>query len=512
MNNNSLSIVVFLILISATLVITWWASQKVKTDKDYYAAGRQIKGWQNGLAIAGEFMAAAAFLGISGLIAFYGIDAQIYSICWFASFFIVLVVVAEVIRNSGKYTFADIVSYRLDGKKIRPLISITVLIISLTYLIPQMVAAGALSKLLFGISETTGILIVGALMIFYISFGGMLAATWIQSFKAILLLVCGWILALLTLSHFNFNINDLFTAVANTKDLGQAHLQPGGWLKNPIERYSLGFSLLFGTAAMPHVIMRFYTVPTKKAAQSSALWTLTFMGIFHVLTFIFGMGAAVLVGKSIIKDMDPGGNLATPLLARMVAGGQGTLSGELFMALIVSVAFITIIAAVSGLCIAASSAFSYDFWFNVVKKGKQTPEEQVKTARYSAIGIGLAAIICALALKNANVAYLSGLAFAIAATINLPAILFSLYWRKFTTQGAIVGIVGGAIIAVLSVLLGPQVLGAQKAIFPYSNPGIVTIPLGFLLTYVGSILTQDENSEKKFVELSVRSQTGLGSE
>lgn len=508
---HSLAILVFVLLISVTLLVTWWTSKKVKNDKDYYAAGRQIKGWQNGLAIAGEFMAAAAFLGISGLIAFYGIDAQIYSIAWFASFFVVLIVVAEAIRNTGKYTFADIVAYRLDGSKIRPLISITTLIVSLTYLIPQMVAAGALSKLLFGISAFWGIIIVGALMVFYITFGGMLTATWIQMIKAALLLVGGYVLAILTLSHFNFSINEMFKAVAGAKDLGQSWLEPGGWLKNPLERYSLGFSLLFGTAAMPHVIMRFYTVPTKKQAQSSALWAMTFMAMFHILTFIFGFGAAVLVGRQVIKSMDPAGNLATPLLAQAVAGGAGTLSGELFMAFIVSVAFITIIAAVSGLCIAASSAFSYDFWFKIVKKGNQTPEEQLKTARWSAMGIGCLAIVLALALSKANVAYLSGLAFGIAATVNLPTLLYSLYWKKLTTKGAIIGIVGGTIIAIASVLTGPQVLG-KNAIFPLQNPGLITIPIGFLLTYVASILTQDEHTGEKYIELSVRSQTGLGSE
>lgn len=502
MNTQVLSILVFCSLIAVTLIVTWYAGKGLKTDKDYYAAGRSIKGWQNGLAISGEFMTAAGLLGIAGLIAFYGIDAQIYSICWTATFFFVLILVAEKVRNTGKYTFADIVSYRLKNPKIRPLVSLTVLIVTLAYLIPQMVAAGALSRLLFGISGTVGIIIVGVLMIFYITVGGMKAATWIQSIKAVLMMSAGWVIALGVLSRFNFNVSDFFGAVENTKELAQ-HLNPGGWLINPIERYSLGFSLLFGTVAMPHVIMRFYTVPTKLEAQKSAFWTMIFMGIFHVTTFVLGLGAALLVGLSVIKEADAGGNLATPLLARLVGG-------DLFMSYVVAVAFITIIAAVSGLCLAASSAFSYDFWFNVVKKGNQTPAEQVKTARLSAIGIGLVAIVCSLALQKENVAYLTGLAFAIAATINLPALLFSLYWKKLTSKGVIIGIIGGTIVAILAVFLGPQVMG-PKAIFPLSNPGIVTVPIGFLLTYFGSILTKDEKAEKLYEEISVRSHTGLGS-
>lgn len=509
---KNLPIYVFLFFVSITLLVTYLASKRVKNDKDFYAAGRNIKGWQNGLAIAGEFMAAAAFLGISGLIAMFGIDAQIYSICWFASFFVVLVVVAEVVRNSGKYTFADIVAYRLKSDKIRPVIALTVLIVSLTYLVPQMVAAGALSRMLFGFSEEWGILVVGALMVIYIAFGGMMAATWIQSIKAVLLLTAGLLLAILTLSHFNYSVNELFTAVANTPKLGVKWLEPGGWLTNPWERYSLGLGLLFGTAAMPHVIMRFYTVPTRKQAQSSAMWTMTFMGIFHVLTFIFGLGAAVLVGRDVIIAASKSGNLATPLLAQFLGGGAGTWGGELLMAFVTSVAFLTIIAAVSGLCIAASSAFSYDFWFSVVKKGKQTHEEQLKTARYAALGIGLFAILLSLGLKTANVAYLSGVAFAIAATVNLPAILFSLYWDKLTTKGAYIGIVGGTIVAVLAVLTGPVVMG-KAALFPLSNPGVITIPIGFILTYVACLMTQeDKESKEKFKELSVRAHTGLGSE
>lgn len=510
MKMENLAIYIFLFLVAITLVIATVTARMMKTATDYYAAGRKIKGWQNGLAIAGEFMASAAFLGIGGLICFYGIDGQIYSICWFASYLVVLLLVAEAIRNSGKFTFADVVSYRLDSKVMRPMAAIATLVVSLTYLIPQMVAAGALAKLIFNIPVTWGIVIVGVLMVIYIAFGGMVAATWIQIIKAILLLSGGYILAIGVMSFFNFSVNDLFATVLNTEGLGQ-HLNPGVWLKNPWERYSLGFSLLFGTAALPHVLMRFYTVPTKEHAQSSALWTMTFMGLFHVLTFIFGLGAAVLVGVGVIKGMDPGGNLAVPLLARFVGGGEGTFGGEFMMAFISAVAFITIIAAVSGLCIAASSAFSYDLWFNVVKKGKQTQPEQVRTARVSAVAIGVTAILLSLMVRGQNVAYLSGLAFAMAATANLPSIIFSLYWKRLTTAGATIGMLGGVVVAVFLVLAGPKVMG-KDALFPLANPGIVSIPIGFLLTYLGSIFTKDPESSHKYTELAVRSQSGLGSE
>jgi cation/acetate symporter len=507
---ENLAIYIFLFLVTITLIITYVSARRMKTATDYYAAGRSIKGWQNGLAIAGEFMASAAFLGIAGIIAFSGIDGQIFSICWFASYLVVLLLVAEAIRNSGKFTFADVISYRLDSHIMRPLAAVATLVVSITYLIPQMVAAGALAKLLFGIPTSMGIIIVGVLMVIYIAFGGMVAATWIQIVKAVLLLSGAYILAIAVMAQFNFSVNDLFGAVLNTKGL-EHHLEPGGWLKSPWERYSLGFSLLFGTAALPHVLMRFYTVPTKNHAQSSALWTMTFMGMFHILTFIFGLGAAVIVGNELIKGLDKGGNIAVPLLAQAVGGGAGTFGGEFLMAFIITVAFITIIAAVSGLCIAASSAFSYDFWFNVVKKGKQTQKEQVKTARVSAMIIGGLAIVSSLAVQNENVAYLSGLAFAMAATANLPSIIFSLYWKGLTTKGAVIGMAGGVVVAVVLVLTGPQFMG-KNALFPLANPGIVSIPIGFLLTYLGSIFTKDTEAAHKFVELSVRSQSGLGSE
>lgn len=506
--SHIMSIGLFALLAAVTLVITWRASRRVHADSDYYAAGRSLMGWQNGLAIAGEFMAAAAFLGISGLIVFHGLDGQLYSLGWVGSFLILLVLVAEPVRNIGKYTFADIISFRLDEKYVRPQISVTTVVISLMYLIPQMVAAGALSRLLFGIPSWAGILIVGALMTVYIAFGGMVAATWIQLTKAVLLLMCGYALAIAALAKFDFSVTGLFDAVISDPQLGLQWVQYGGWLSSPAERYSLGLSLLFGTAALPHVVMRFYTVPRKKQARSSAAWSLSFMTLFHVLTFIFGLAAAVLVGKNVISAADSGGNLATPLLAEQLGGGADSFGGQLFLSIVVVVAFMTIIGAVSGLCLSASASFSYDFWFKVVRKGKQSASSQVRTARASALVIGTLAIVLSLALSQANVAYLSGLAFSMAATVNLPTLLLSLHWKGLTTTGASIGIVGGAIVSIFSVLCGPSVMGSA-ALFPLQNPGLITIPIGFALTVIGSLLTRDRRSEQRFHETVVRSNTGM---
>jgi len=504
-----ISVILLLALVGATLFITWRSSRRVKADVDFYAAGRSILGWQNGLAIAGEFMAAAALLGIAGLIVFYGIDGQIYSLGWVGSFLILLLLVAEPVRNIGKYTFADVVSFRLSQKVVRPQIALTTVVVSLTYLVPQMVAAGVLSRLLFGIPPAVGILIVGTLMTVYIAFGGMLAATWIQFLKAVMLIACGYGLAIAALAKFGFSLDALFTAVITDPQLGGAWLEPGGWLASPWERFSLGLSLLFGTAALPHVVMRFYTVPDKKHARASASWSLTFMTMFHVLTFIFGFAAAVLVGGEAVRALDPGGNLATPMLAEVLGGGADSFGGALAMSVIVVVAFMTIVAAVSGLCLSAAASFSYDFWFHTVRRGRQSPKAQVRTARTSALVIGAMAVAIALALSGANVAYLSGLAFAMAATVNLPTLVLSLHWKRLTTAGASIGIVGGAVVSVLAVVLGPQVMGAG-ALFPLANPGLITIPIGFGLTIVGSLLTRDAHSQARFAEVLVRSNTGIG--
>jgi cation/acetate symporter len=499
----------FIALLVLTLGITYWAANRVKNTTDFYAAGRSITGWQNGLAIAGEYMSAAAFLGVAGLIAFKGMDGFLYSVSWYVAFVVVLLVVAEAVRNTGKYTFADIISFRLDEKPIRSVAAFNTLIISLLYMIPQMIAAGVLIRLLFGIPSAMAIIITGVLMTIYVMFGGMIATTWIQVIKAILLLVGAYTLSILTLSHFGFSLSALFDAVSK---VDPKYLQPGGLISSPLDRLSLGLGLLFGTAGLPHILMRFYTVPSSKTARSSVLWGMTFIGLFQLLTPILGFGAVVLVGVKVIQNADKGGNLAAPLLAQIVGGGQGTIGGELFMAFLSSIAFITVIAVVSGLALAASSAFAYDFWIKVVRSGRENHKEQLFISRITALAIGAVSILLALLLQNVNVAYLTGLAFAIAATANLPVLIFSLYWKRLTTTGAIWGMIGGLIVAIVLVMVGPQFMG-KDAIFPLSNPGIVSIPAGFLITYLTSILTRKEvNSEIKYKEIAVRSQSGIGAE
>ena len=499
----------FVVLVILTLIITYWSAHRVKNTTDFYAAGRNISSFQNGLAIAGEYMSAAAFLGISGLIAFKGIDGFLYSVSWLVAFVVVVFVVAESVRNTGRYTFADIVSYRLKEKPIRGVAALNTLIISMLYMIPQMIAAGVLVKLLFGIPSSVAIVITGGLMTIYVMFGGMIATTYIQIVKAVLLLVGSYLLAIFTMAHFNFNINHLFTAVSQ---FDPTFLKPGGLIQNPLDRLSLGIGLLFGTAALPHILMRFYTVPSANKARNSVLWGMTFIGLFQILTPILGFGALLLVGLSTIESADKGGNLAAPLLAQMVGGGPGSIGGEFFMAFLSAIAFITIIAVVSGLSLAASSAFAYDFWIRIVRGGKENHQEQLLVSRLTALGVGALSIIIALLLQNANVAYLTGLAFAIAATANLPVLIFSLYWKGLTTAGAITGMVSGLVIAILTVVTGPEFAG-ENALFPLKNPGIISIPLGFLITYVASRLTKKEpNAEMMYKEIAVRSQTGIGAE
>lgn len=504
-----MAIAMFIVLVILTLFVTYWSASRVKSTTDFYAAGRSISSFQNGLAIAGEYMSAAAFLGISGLIAFRGIDGFLYSVSWLVAFVVVLFVIAESVRNTGRYTFADIVSYRLKEKPIRGAAAFNTLIISMLYMIPQMIAAGVLIRLLFGIPSSVAIVITGSLMTIYVMFGGMIATTWIQIIKAVLLLLGSYLLAIFTMAQFNFSINELFTAVY---EFDPTFLEPGGLIQNPLDRVSLGIGLLFGTAALPHILMRFYTVSSANKARNSVLWGMTFIGLFQILTPIFGFGALLLVGLPVIENADKGGNLAAPLLAQMVGGGPGSVGGEFFMAFLSAIAFITIIAVVSGLALAASSAFAYDFWIRLVRGGKENHREQLFVSRVTALGVGAFSIIIALLLQNANVAYLTGLAFAIAATANLPVLVFSLYWRGLTTTGAITGMIGGLAIAIITVVTGPEFSG-EHALFPLKNPGIVSIPAGFLLTFIASILTKKEpNADMKYKEVAVRSQTGIGAE
>lgn len=500
----------FLVIVCITLAITYWASRRTKTTTEFYAAGRSINGIQNGFAIAGDYMSAASFLGIAGLIALNGYDGFLYSVGWLVAYITVLLIVAEPLRNSGKYTMADVLAYRLSPKPVRTAAALSTITISTFYLLAQMVGAGSLIKLLLGIPYEVSIVLIGAMMILYVTFGGMLGTTWVQIIKAGLLMAGAFALSLLVLWKFNFNLVTFFNGLSSK--YGQRFLEPGLLYKNPIELVSLGMALVLGTAGMPHILMRFYTVPTAKAARTSVIWAMILIGAFYIMTTFLGFGAAYFVGKDAVMAADKGGNMAAPLLAQVLGGGAGTVGGETFLAFLCAVAFATILAVVAGLTLAASSAFAHDFYVNVIKGGQADEATQVKVAKRTVVVVGVIAILLGLLSKGQNVAHLVALAFAVASSANVPVIVFSVFWKKFNTGGAVTGIIVGLVASIGLMMVSPQVMDPKTALFPLKNPGIVSIPLGFLGAYLGSIFYKEKVDAKKFSELYVRANTGLGAE
>jgi len=511
-------LVMFVVFIAATLWITYWASGRSKGASAYFAASRRITGWQNGIAVAGDYMSAASFLGIAGLIAFQGYDGFMYSVGWLVAYLTVLFVVAEPLRNAGKYTMADVLAYRLNPRPVRAMASLSTLTVSTFYMIAQMVGAGALVSLLLkdsGISFHGAVIGVGALMIVYVVFGGMLATTWVQIIKAMLLMGGTILLSLLVLAHFGFSLGAFFDAVTHVTyhvkgvAVTQDFLQPGLRFKPPygaLDLISLGMALIFGTAGLPHILVRFYTVPDAKTARVSVVWAMVLIGSFYIMTTFLGFGAATIVGRDKIA-VNGGINMSAPLLAQAMAG-------DIFFAFISAVAFATILAVVAGLTISASTSFAHDFYTNVIHRGtERSPGEEVRVARATAFVVGGIAIMIAILLgPNANVAFLVGLAFAVAASANLPVIVLSLFWKRFNTTGAVLGLATGLVASIALILIGPGVRGAARAIFPLENPGIVSIPLGFIGAWLGTMLTHEPGAEKRFTELLVRANTGLGAE
>ena len=517
-----LSILLFLAFVSVTLGITVYMGKRTKTADDFYAAGRSISGIQNGIAISGDYMSAASFLGITGLIALYGYDGFLYSVGFLVAYLVVLLFVAEPLRNSGKYTMADVLAFRLRQKPVRIAASISTMTISLFYLLAQMAGAGALVSLLMGITEPVGksltIVVVGILMISYVLIGGMKATTWVQIIKAVLLIGGTLIISVMVGLKFGFNVSDMMTAATNASG-NPDFLSPGNKYTNPVDLFSLGMALVLGTAGLPHILTRFYTVPTARAARTSVNWAIGIIGGFYLMTMFLGFGAAALVGVENITAADKAGNAAAPQLAQVLGGGAGTTGGTIFMAAISAVAFATILAVVAGLTLAASSSFAHDFWGNVVKKGKITGPEEVKVARLTTVVVGILAIVLGILAQGQNIAFLVGLAFAVAASANLPVIMFSLFWKRFTTRGAVWGIYGGLVSSLVLVAISPVGIGTPTslflkegatALFPLSNPGIVSIPLGFALAWLGSVTTKDALSISKYPEMDVRSLTGAG--
>ena len=447
---NPVAIMFFLLFVLSTLGITYWAAKRTRTTKDFYAAGRSITGFQNGLALAGDYMSAASFLGIAGLVSTKGYDGLIYSVGWLVGWPIIMFLISEPLRNLGKYTFADVVAFRLNQRPIRAAAAAGSIVVVLTYLIAQMVGAGTLIKLMFGLPFELAIVITGTLMISYVIFGGMIATTWVQIIKACLLLGGATLLVILTLNKFGFSYAELFKQAAVATPLGQKFLEPGGLVTSPVDAFSLGLALMFGTAGLPHILMRFYTVPDAKAARKSVFYATGFIGYFYILTVTIGFGAAVLVGQKVIMGIDKGGNMAGPLLAE-------ALGGNLFLGFLSAVAFATILAVVSGLTLAGASALSHDLYVGVIRRGVANEKEEVKVAKIATVGLGVSAILLGILFKGQNVAFLVGLTFAIAASANFPALLMSIMWKKFTTAGAVLSIYTGLAVAVVLLILSPTV-------------------------------------------------------
>jgi len=558
----SITLVLFLIVVGITLVITAWAARRTKTTVQFWAAGRQIKGWQNGLAIAGDYMSAASFLGIAGLIAFNGYDGFMYSVGWLVAYLTVLFLIAEPMRNTGKYTMADVLAYRMSPVPVRSAAAFSTVAVSASYMMAQMIGAGSLIKILiptldtnlkpyfnwdiFGTHLDPSITMVGVLMMIYVIAGGMVATTWVQIIKAILLMSGAVLLTFLVMLHFGFNFGHFFDAIASVKDkaTGLNFTQPGILYKYGqkqvfgidlalIDNVSLGMALILGTAGLPHILMRFFTVPDGKAARASVAWAMGLIGSFYIMTTFLGFGAATLVGKANICAKVVNGacvgatnsNLAAPRLAEFLGGEFfGTTGAEFLLAFIAAVAFATILAVVAGLTLAASGAFSHDFYVNVVRThllhGHVSEREQVLVARITAGLVGLLSIWLAARIgATANAAALvAGVAFVIASSANLPAILFTLFWKRFNTWGAVACLVGGTVITIWLVAIGPgwTLPAVKNPAFPLQNVGIVSIPLGFLLaivgTYIGDLVKADRLSEVTFHEIDVRAQTGLGAE
>jgi cation/acetate symporter len=590
-----LTFLVFGAIISVTMYVTYVAAKRVKTAADFYAAGGGVSGLQNGWAIAGDYLSAASFLGIAGLISLYGYDGFMYSVGWLVAYITVLLVIAEPCRNIGKYTLSDILAYRNDPKKARVVGALSTITVSTFYLTAQMVGAGVLIKTLIGIDYEISVMVVGVLMLAYVLFGGMVATTWVQIIKAILLVCASILMVILVWSQYGF-LGDFLTSVVgdakvqarvaaligdraknlSAEQLGQIFLEPGLFLKVPLDQISLGMALVFGTAGMPHILMRFFTVPTAQAARTSVNWAMAIIGGFYVLTLFLGMGSAMKVGPAAIAAIDAGGNMANPLLAQALGGGPDSLGGNLFMAFVAAVAFATIVAVVAGLVLAAASAMAHDLYVGVIRAEHVTPQEQVKAARIATIFVGAMAIVIGISAKGQNVAHLVALAFAVASSANFPCVLLTLFWRRCNTGGIVLGMIVGTVAAIGLVMVSPNltypkaikaaaqkvvdgapeklapitealasgdaakvakaekdkaaldkavaaakanlekfkgddtsIMGLEKPLFELRNPGLISIPLGFLAVILGSLLYRDKRADDMWDELYVRQTTGI---
>lgn len=520
---NMSAIIMFLIFVGATLGITYWAAKRTKTAKDFYTAGGGITGFQNGMAIAGDYMSAASFLGISALVYAKGYDGLIYSIGFLVGWPIILFMIAEQLRNLGKYTFADVASYRLQQTPIRTLAAFGSIVTVILYLIAQMVGAGKLIQLLFGLDYEVAVILVGVLMILYVTFGGMLATTWVQIIKAFLLLSGATFMAVAVMAHYNFNFESLFATAVEMKGTTDI-MAPGGLVSDPISAISLGIALMFGTAGLPHILMRFFTVADAKEARKSVFYATGFIGYFYILTFIIGFGAIVMVFQNpqyldVAKQAIDGGapilggdNMAAIHLSHAVGG-------DFFLGFISAVAFATILAVVSGLTLAGASAISHDLYASVLRAGRADGLMEMKVSKISTVALGIVAIFLGIAFESQNIAFMVGLAFAIAASANFPILFLSMFWSKLTTRGALIGGSLGLATAAVLVILGPtvwvDVLGNAEAIFPYKYPALFSVTAAFVCIWFFSITDKSDTAKKEyeaFEAQNIRCQTGIGAE
>jgi cation/acetate symporter len=593
-----LAFAVFAAIIALTMYVTWIAARRVSSTQQFYAAGRSITGLQNGWAIAGDYLSAASFLGIAGLISLYGYDGFMYSVGWLVAYVTVLLLIAEPCRNIGKYTLGDILAFRNDPRSARLVAALSTITVSIFYLTAQMVGGGVLVKTLIGIPYEVSVIVVGVLMLAYVVFGGMVATTWVQIIKAVLLVTASLLLVAFTWAPHGFSLPGFLGAVTSDpkvqaqvakllgdaattmtpEQLGQRFLEPGLFLKNPVDQVSLGLALVLGTAGMPHILMRFFTVPNAQQARVSVLWAMAIIGGFYLLTLIIGNGAAINVGAATIAGMDKGGNMAAPLLAQFAGGGPESLLGNLFLAFVAAVAFATIVAVVAGLVLASASAISHDIWVGVVRGERATQQEEVRAARLSAVLVGAAAIAIGIASRDQNVAHLVALAFAVAASGNFPCVLLTLYWKRCNTGGIVLGMLAGALSAIALVLVSPNMtyplletakaqqvidaapvtlakleaaatadpaaagklpaaraaldanvraaqatvqkfagqrsslVGLEQPLIELKNPGLYSIPIGFLCVLLGSLMWRDRRADDMWEELYVRQNTGIHAE
>jgi len=517
---NVVALVFFFIIVALTLVITYWAAKRTKTTKEFYAAGRSVSALQNGLALAGDYMSAASFLGISGMVALKGYDGMIYATGWLVGWPALMFLIAEPLRNLGKFTFADVISFRLQQGPVRIAAAFGGVLTVLFYTIAQMVGSGTLVSLMFGIPYHFAEVIVGVVILLYVLFGGMLATTWVQIIKAVLLLGGVTVLTLLVLAQFNFSPTDLYAAVvSNQNNLpGEpvaklpplaSMMVPGALVSSPLEAVSLGLALMLGLLGLPHILQRFYTVPDAKAARKSVLYATGLIGYFYIIIPIVGFGSAAIVGRAAISKIDAGGNMASPMLAAVLGGNP-------FLGFIAAVAFATILAVVAGLTLAGASAYSHDIYVSLIKKGKATEQEQVRAAKMATVVFGVLAVLLGIAFKGQNVAFMVGLAFSIAASANFPSLLMSIVWRRFSTWGAVASITTGTVLSIGMIVLSPTVwvdiFKHPAAIVGLKNPTIVSMTAAFAVGILVSLLSPDARAKAMYEDEKLRTYLGIGAE